>query len=78
MSDREKQIQKLCEAVLSLLPRDLGDRGADCPFCYKDCNWLADNIGDIGHASDCPVLIAKDLTASADTPPSVELNEKRT
>ena len=67
MNSREKDVQTLCNAVLSLSTRDTGDSGsgAECPFCYKSCDWRAHTVGGIEHDSDCPVLIAKDLTTKA-------------
>lgn len=60
---REKDIQALCDGVLSSGIESTGDygQGGQCPFCLKDCRWDA-NIRNIEHERDCIYLIAKDLS----------------
>ena len=68
MEDREKDIQKLCEGILELSIHSTGDSGTggECPFCFKECNWDANNVSEIDHELNCIVLIAKDLTTRGD------------
>lgn len=60
---REKDIQKVCEAVLKLEPVDTGDcgSGAACPFCCKEQSWGNETANEGPHELDCPILIARDL-----------------
>jgi hypothetical protein len=64
LDEREKDIQTLCNAVLSVSIVNTGDSssGGMCPFCYKDCRWDANDVSEIEHESYCAVLIAKDLS----------------
>ncbi len=64
-TDREKDINQLCKAVLDLAPRDTGDNGtgAECPFCFGEDNWDGD-VSDLKHDLDCAYLIAKDLSTN--------------
>lgn len=66
LDEREKDIQKVCQAIKELNPEITGDfgSGAKCPFCCKMCNWDAGNLASIEHESDCIVLIAKDLSTN--------------
>ncbi len=65
-TDREKDINQLCKAVLELAPRNTGDSGtgAECPFCFGEGNWDGD-ISDMKHDLDCAYLIAKDLSTNS-------------
>ncbi len=65
-TDREKDINQLCKAVLELAPRNIGDSGtgAECPFCFEEGNWDGD-ISDMKHDLDCAYLIAKDLSTNS-------------
>lgn len=62
--EREKDIQLLCSAILNMDIQSTGDygSGAQCPFCYKDCRWDANNVNEIEHEKNCAVLIARDLS----------------
>lgn len=62
LDEREKDIQALCDAVLSMGVEQTGDHGSggQCPLCFKDCSWKA-SLFEIEHDSDCAFLIAKDL-----------------
>lgn len=61
-TEREKDIQIVCNAILNSDIRNTGDSGSGgmCPFCYKDCSWNCD-ISEVNHSLDCPYLVAKDL-----------------
>lgn len=67
-ADREKDILKLCEAVLatSLIFWDNPHGGYEysCPFCRKMEDGPPDYfpISELTHDLDCAYLIAKDLT----------------
>ena len=67
--DREDDIQKLCEAVKdSALEFEYNSNGPDgnrCVFCYRfeADNQRASNPSLFKHATDCAVLIARDLSA---------------
>ncbi len=62
---REKDIQSLCNGVLSTGVRSTGDSGSggECPFCYKSCGWN-DDLSQIDHKQNCIYLIAKDLSTN--------------
>lgn len=64
--EREKDIQKLCEAVLiSNLTTSYNGNGwgeTFCPFCSAKGGEDAE-IRELEHDSDCAYLIAKDLSA---------------
>lgn len=71
-AEREKDIQKLCTAVLGV-PVNFWDNpnGAyenSCPFCSAEekrggQNMFA-NMSELKHDSDCAYLIAKDLSTN--------------
>lgn len=65
-SDREKEVQTVCRAVLMMEVKSTGDyaSGAECPFCGTECYWAANDVSEIKHAQNCVVLIAKDLTTN--------------
>lgn len=71
METREKELQRLCKAVLTAGIRDTGDhgKGSECPFCRISCSWKeageSGSLLNIEHYADCPVLIAKDLMDKA-------------
>ena len=58
---REKDIQNLCEAVLSTNV-DLNHNSSSnwCPFCWAQT--YSEEMKDIEHKQDCSYLIAKDLS----------------
>lgn len=71
ISDREKDVQKLCKGVLDMSAKHFdnpnGGYESSCPFCYSEKRakgakdiWLA--MDEIVHETDCPYLIAKDLS----------------
>jgi hypothetical protein len=64
VDEREKDIQRLCNAVKEMSIQSTGDYGSggQCPFCYKDCRWDANDVMEIDHEPHCAVLIAKDLS----------------
>lgn len=72
MEQREKDIIKLCEAVLNKSPKywdnPNGAYETSCPFCYateyrggSDGTVWA-NMSDLEHTQECAYLIAKDLS----------------
>lgn len=67
LSDREKEIQKLCIGVFNMAPeRNYNSNGPDdatCPLCYARSHVDA-KMEDIKHAADCEYLIAKDLSTN--------------
>lgn len=65
MEEREKDIQAVCKAILNFGIQNTGDSGmgGQCPFCYTGCGWN-DDLLDILHEPNCPILIAKDLTTN--------------
>ena len=60
---REKDIQKICNGILTMCVQSTGDygMGGECPFCRKDCRWDA-SLDEIEHEPDCIFLIAKDVS----------------
>lgn len=62
---REKDVQRLCDAILYKSINLTGDygMGGECPFCFAGCSWN-DSISDIIHEADCVYLIAKDLSTN--------------
>lgn len=71
MDGREKDILKLCDAVLHTSPDQWdnpnGPYETTCPFCYaKECRGGGENIwasmAELKHKPDCAYLIAKDLS----------------
>lgn len=67
-TDREKEIQKLCNGVLDTSPNVYyNPNGADettCPFCIRDVKYAGATMEAIPHYTDCAYLIAKDLTTN--------------
>lgn len=69
MTDREKDIQALCSAVI-YMPADWYDNpngGYEntCPFCYTRVNsgdFKTMQLSELPHKPDCAYLIAKDLS----------------
>lgn len=64
--DREKDIQAVCYAIITASIQSAGDYGSggQCPFCYVQCRWDANDVSEIAHEKDCVVLIAKDLSTN--------------
>lgn len=70
MDQREKDIQKLCSAVITAAPNERYNSGgadtATCPFCHKQwegvLNGLSIDMSDIVHSPTCAYHIAKDLS----------------
>ena len=71
ISDREKDILKLCEAVLTTSPNcwdnPNGAYETSCPFCSAEERrggggsiWAS--MSELKHSGDCAYLIAKDLS----------------
>lgn len=65
MTDREKDIQKLCQGILEMGIQSTGDYGpgGECPFCFEPCSWNA-SLDEVEHKLDCIYLIAKDLSTN--------------
>ena len=63
VSEREKDIQTVCNSIINSGVRYTGDAGsgAECPFCYKSCRWDENSLNEVEHEPDCVYLIAKDL-----------------
>ena len=61
--DREKDIQTICNHIITMSIQSTGDYGSggQCPFCYKDCRWDANDVSEIEHESNCIYLIAKEV-----------------
>ena len=61
--EREKDIQKICNGILTMRVQSTGDygMGGECPFCCKHCRWDA-SLYEIEHEHDCIFLIAKDVS----------------
>ncbi len=68
MSDREKEIQKLCKGVLGCITEIYyNPNGADtstCPLCLVRVDWAGAEMSELQHKLDCAYLIAKDLSTS--------------
>ena len=73
MEQREKDIIKLCEAVLNTSPEywdnPNGAYEATCPFCHAEEHrggggeiWA--KMSELDHSSNCAYLIAKDLSTN--------------
>lgn len=67
-TDREKDIQALCEGVVNCSPSSWdnpnGGYEHTCPFCYEitySRPFESVSMNDIIHKQDCAYLIAKDL-----------------
>lgn len=62
--EREKDVQTVCNHIITMSIQNTGDSGGggQCPFCYKDCRWDANDVSEIEHEKHCIYLIAKDLT----------------
>lgn len=62
-NQREKDIQTVCSAILSIGIDSTGDYGpgGQCPFCCAPCRWN-DDISEVSHKLDCAYLVAKDLS----------------
>lgn len=72
-TDREKDIQSLCQAVLNMSPSfyDNPNGGYEytCPLCHNMAyggNPMNSSVAmnDIKHSTDCAYLIAKDLSTN--------------
>lgn len=73
MDAREKDILKLCEAVLETSPNTWdnpnGAYETSCPFCYAK-EWRGGggypwaSMSELDHKQDCAYLIAKDLSTN--------------
>lgn len=61
--ERENDVQTVCNRVVTMNIQSTGDSGSggQCPFCYKDCLWCANDVSEIEHEKHCIVLIAKDI-----------------
>ncbi|MBP6538916.1 MAG: hypothetical protein KAX53_02345 [Saprospiraceae bacterium] len=68
MDDREKDVLKLCKAVLDMSPavhyNGNGPDTSTCQLCYKHVNYPDADISEIQHSSECAYLIAKDLSTN--------------
>jgi hypothetical protein len=64
-SQREKDVQNLCNAILYIGITSTGDYGSggECPFCLTDCRWDA-SMDEFTHKPDCAYLIAKDISTN--------------
>ncbi len=73
IDDREKDIQKVCAAILNNgiigLDNPNGAYESSCPFCYaeehrggKDPRGIWAKMSELDHKADCAYLIAKDLS----------------
>lgn len=71
--EREKDVQRLCEAVLEVSPKfwdnPNGAYETSCPFCeaidYRGGGGrIMSSMGELDHNQDCPYLIAKDLSTN--------------
>lgn len=70
--NREKDLQKLCEAVLEMLPQCYdnpnGAYETTCPFCFVEehrggnQDSIFASMSELKHKPDCVYLIAKDLS----------------
>lgn len=72
--EREFEVQKLCNAVLSVCPEFYdnpnGAYETTCPFCYvkehrggkENSIWAS--MSELRHELDCAYLIAKDLSTN--------------
>jgi len=71
--NREKDVQKLCEDVLSMSPNfwdnPNGGYETSCPFCSAQVSrggygkiWAY--MSELNHDTDCAYLIAKDLSTN--------------
>lgn len=78
MEQREKDIQKLCDTILSFgidkYDNPYGGYESTCPFCgVKESRFDGDGIDiwasmqDLTHDQDCAYLIAKDLSTNLTT-----------
>lgn len=63
MATREEDIETVCNHIIIMNIQDTGDSGTggQCPFCYKECYYAANDVSEINHEPDCIYLIAKDL-----------------
>ncbi len=63
IDEREKDIQAVCKHITTMSIHSTGDSGSggECPFCFADCRWDANDVSEINHEVDCIYLIAKDL-----------------
>ena len=68
MSEREKDIQKLCRQILEASPNVYcnpnGPDESTCPICNEIFPMMEYEISKINHRKDCGYLIAKDLSTN--------------
>lgn len=65
LSNREKDIQILCEGVLNATPNVAYHHNGDtssCPFCSAELRYDEWDISKLIHHQDCCYFIAKDLS----------------